>query len=212
MSIPAWNWCYPLPDGTDLVQRLLQAEQTIREMTERVRKLESSLEEVRSRSPMHIEYHFDQLKVSELKGTLNVGLSPQGVQGMDSLEVPPAYWQAPPPPDSGVPQPVSALQQQMMDYMDREAPLVLAEMEKQYGAPLGDDLRGRVLQDVKAQLRERVHYYAKTLPYPENGTEEERRRWGGTIVEKTKRDIDAAFAAYLNMRRSKSEFGGGDAP
>jgi spore germination protein PC len=210
MSTPPWNWYYPLPDGTDLVQRFLQAEKTIGELSEKVRRLESSLEEVRSRAPIRIEYHFDQLKVNELKGTLNVGLSPQGIQGLDSLELPPAYWQSPPPPDSGVPQPIFGLQQQMEEYMDREAPMVLLNLENRLGAPLSDDLRIWVLQDVKSQIKERVHYYARTLPYPENGTEEERLRWREAIVEKTTRDIEAAFAAYLSGRRSKEETSGGD--
>src|SRR5690606_6512155 len=110
---------YPLPDGTDLERRLSRAEQTLNRLSERLEQVERQLEEFRNKTPMHIEYHFDQLKVNELKGTLNVGLSPQGAQGIDSFETPFGQW-----PQAGGTisdvnddRPIGELAQQMESYM-----------------------------------------------------------------------------------------------
>jgi spore germination protein PC len=125
-------------------------------------------------------------------------LSPQGVQGIDAFETPPVSWQSVPGADEADKSPsIGTLQQQMLNYMDLEAPGVLRELENQYGVQLADEHRSRVLQDVKRQLKERVHYYAKTAPYPANGTEEEQRKWSLSVIEKTTRDVGAAFRAYL---------------
>lgn len=211
MATPSWYPSYPLPDGTDWMHRLLALEQSVQSLSDRIGRLEQQVEEVRSRPPMHVEYHFDQLKVSELKGTLNVGLSPQGVQGIDAFETPPVSWQSVPGADEfeSVPS-IGTLQQQMLNYMDLDAPAVLMDLEREYGITLGDEHRSLVLRDVKRQLKERVHYYAKTAPYPANGTEEERRKWSETVIDKTTKDVGAAFRAYLAGLKSSSSDGGGE--
>ncbi|MBW5446810.1 hypothetical protein GE107_12125 [Cohnella sp. CFH 77786] len=205
-----YNWPYPFPDGPEIAQRLAQAEQTIRQLTDRIGQLERQLEELRNKPSLHVAYHFDQLKVNELKGTLNVGLSPQGVQGIDSFETPfTGNWQV----TNGMTadeaaQPIGQLQQQMLDYMDREGPGVLFGLEQKYGVSLGEDHRQRVLNDVKTQLKDRVHYYAKTSPYPAVGTEEERRLWGQSVIDKTTKDVGIALTTYVESWKEKYGEGG----
>ncbi len=209
-----WDWSYPypsqpLPDGSDLMQRLQQAEHTIRRLEERLRQAEKQLEELRAKPPLHVEYHFDQLKVNELKGTLNVGLSPQGVQGIDAFEAPPGLWSIP-PGDQADGEPIPQLQQQMRDYVDREGPAILTDLEQERGMALDETHRLRLLADIKNQLNERVHYYGKTTPYPKSGPEQQQLTWKQSVTDRTVRDIKAALAGYLDKWKFNANVGGGE--
>jgi spore germination protein PC len=199
--LAGWDWNYPyapqpLPDGSDPAQRLLQAEESIRRLEERLKQAEKQLEELRARPPLHVEYHFDQLKVNELKGTLNVGLSPQGVQGIEALELPGGMWNVAAEPQSE--EPIPQLQQYMLDYMDREGPLLLTELEAERGMALDDTHRLRLIADIKKQLNERVHYYGKTTPYPSAGSEQEKQEWKKSVADRTIRDVRTALSTYLD--------------
>lgn len=221
MSDP-WHWSnsaaqpypYPLPDGTELQQRLARAEQTLSRLSERLEHVERQLEDLKNKTPMHIEYHFDQLKVNELKGTLNVGLSPQGAQGIESFETPFSQW-----PQTSEPavdatsdnRRIGELTQQMESYMDTDAPAILSGLEQQFGVTLNQAHRARLLADVKGQLKERVHYYARVSPYPvAEDAGEERRIWRQSVIDKTARDIHAALTTYVQQwqRKSANEQGG----
>lgn len=204
-----WGWAnqaspYHWSGTPDWVRRLQQAEQSVVRLTERLDAAERQLKELQSRTPIHVEYHFDQLKVNELKGTLNVGLSPQGVQGIDSFESPVGAWQVDSQAAGGggaalVPQ----LQQSMDTFMDREAPAVLAELEQKNGLSLDAGHRSRLLADIKKQIKERVHYYATMTPYPANGTDQDLLAWQRSVTDRTSKDVKIALATYLDQWKIK---------
>jgi spore germination protein PC len=171
-------------------------------MSAQLADVQKQLDDIKSKPPLHIEYHFDQLKVNRLEGTLNVGISPQGISGIESLETPdPSCWKinSDPPDEAAVP--IRNLQAEMSDYMKTNSNAVLLEMERQFGVSLDEEHRRRVVDDVAKQLNERVHYYARSSDYPAQGTEEERDKWKNAIIEKTRRDIRGAFSAYLSNQR-----------
>ena len=197
---------YPLPAGSDLQQRLSRAEETLSRLSERLDQAERQLEELKNKTPMHVEYHFYQLKVNELKGTLNVGLSPQGAQGIDAFETPFGQWPQPGGTftDANADErPIGELSRQMEAYMDTDAPAILSGLERQLGVALNPSHRLRLLADVKGQLKERVHYYAKVSPYPAEGADEERRIWRQSVIDKTTRDVHAALSSYLRQWQKK---------
>jgi len=184
-------------------QRLSQAELQIRLLTERLADVQKQLDEVKSRPPMHVEYHFDQLKVNRLEGTLNVGISPQGIQGIESLETPdPDCWKVTTGPADEAAEPIRELQREMATYMDLESPRVLSDLEDRFGFALDEERRLQVIEDVKRQLNDRVHYYARKTEYPPKEKADERARWRQDIKDKTARDIQGAFSAYLSKQKS----------
>jgi len=205
--LTGWDWVYPPavpppPDGPEPAHHLKRLEEAIRRLEERLHQAEKQLEELRARPPLHVEYHFDQLKVNELKGTLNVGLSPKGAQGIDMLDLPESLgaggmWGETAQPFLGG-GPIPGLQQEMQDYMDREGPVLLAELERQRGLTLDEAHRLRLIQDIKSQLNARVHYYGKTMPYPAAGSEEEKEEWRKSVTERTLRDVRTALGTYLD--------------
>ena len=63
----------------------------IRGMQKKIQSLEKQVSEIQNRPPVHIdrmEYKFDQLKVETLEGTLNIGLNPSDLQGIEDYSVP----------------------------------------------------------------------------------------------------------------------------
>ncbi|WP_373230523.1 spore germination protein GerPC [Cohnella sp.] len=204
----SWNGITHMPpsvqDWSGWAQRLHQTEQQLQRMNEQLAGLQKKLDEIQNKPPFHIEYHFDQLKVNRLEGTLNVGLSPQGIQGIESFEAPdPASWKVTSDQPEVMETPIHDLQNEMNAYMNDNSANMLMAMERQYGVSLEEDHRQRVLDDVRKQLNDRVHYYARTAPYPSKGTDEELQKWSDTIKEKTKRDIQGALSAYLSKLKQQ---------
>ena len=81
------------------IYQILQSMQTyiynqdnlIRGMQKKIQSLEKRVSEIQNRPPVHIdrmEYKFDQLKVETLEGTLNIGLNPSDLQGIEDYSVP----------------------------------------------------------------------------------------------------------------------------
>jgi spore germination protein PC len=199
---------YMAPDWNSYMERLQQAEQQLTQMSEKVSSLQKQLDEIKSKPPLHIEYHFDQLKVNHLEGTLNVGLTPQGIQDLESFDVPSAAAMNPQPIASEEPEPpISDLQTEMFDYMNHHSYRLLVELEKEWGVQLESSHRDRVVQDVKKQLDARVHYYARTSTYPPKGTEAERLKWKESIKERTARDIRGAFSSYIQKLHDQTTAG-----
>ena len=173
-------------------------------MNAQLQSMQQQLNELKTKPPLHVEYHFDQLKVNRLEGTLNVGFTPQSAPDIESLELPQSQnWnieQAKPEPQND---PIRGLQAELAAYMNREGAQNLYSLERQYAFPLDDAHRNRIIEDVKRQLNERVRYYATVKPYPEQGSDMEKREWHDQVVDKTVRDIDGAFTAYMQKFAAK---------
>jgi spore germination protein PC len=92
----------------------------------------------------------------------------------------------------------------MSDYLNEQGQGVLASMERQAQITLDDDHRKRVVDDVGKQLKERVHYYARTIPRPKDGSDDATESWSDSVKAKTVRDIQGAFANYLSQLKNKS--------
>ncbi|MFC5701087.1 spore germination protein GerPC [Cohnella faecalis] len=204
----AWNWSPYTQEWADLLLRLQQSEQLVQQLGDQLKQLQKELSDLKAKPPLHIEYHFDQLKVNRLEGTLNVGLSPQGIGGIDSFDTPATgCWnvvqESKPASDDAQ---IEAIQGEMARYMDETAFGALQGLEQSLGIPLDAAHRQKVVEDVKGQLNDRVRYYAKTAAYPAEGTDEARQKWRSDIEQKTYRDIQSAFSAYLTkLKQTRSQ-------
>lgn len=188
----------PICDYPTLLQRYYHTEQQLQLVMNQLRTMQQQLDDLKSRPPLHVEYHFDQLKVNRLEGTLNVGVTPQGMPAIESLETPGTPgWKVEPLPENEGDDPVRTMQAEISTYMNREGTQALIALERQYAYPLDDAHRARVVEDVRKQLNERVRYYVTMNPPPKEGSEEHRAKWREDIAAKTKRDIHAAYSAYL---------------
>jgi spore germination protein PC len=250
---------YAAPADSQLWAQTVQTVQTmekrLEELAGRLDAAEKKLAELQDKSPVHVEYHFDQLKVSRLDGTLNIGLTPQAMKDVDSFEIPvPGMWTPGPTPsgasESGpaAPQPsagggagqaaagqaaswgpfapsgasgqsasaepfappfpeanggadlsgtIRSLQQEAVSDFDRNGPALLQSLCGQLRVDLDEQHRRMMIADVRAQLSPRVHHYARIAPCPAKSSDEDRKKWRRTVLDKTGRDVRIALTNYL---------------
>ncbi|GAC90198.1 spore germination protein PC [Anoxybacillus flavithermus NBRC 109594] len=137
-----------------------------------------------------IEYHFDQLKVETLEGTLNIGLNP-ATFGEDTIEN-----FAVPKSQTIIPQPTPIfrnIQTAVHSYLQEEGENIIARIEQTYGRSLDSAYREFILQDIVRQIDDRIHFYLRQ--YGEH--EQENDALQQTIISYLKRDIEHSIDTFL---------------
>ncbi|PIC05921.1 spore gernimation protein GerPC [Anoxybacillus flavithermus] len=137
-----------------------------------------------------IEYHFDQLKVETLEGTLNIGLNP-ATFGEDTIEN-----FAVPKSQTIIPQPTPIfrnIQTAVHSYLQEEGENIIARIEQTYGRSLDSSYRQFILQDIARQIDDRIHFYLRQ--YGEH--EQENDTLQQTIISYLKRDIEHSIDTFL---------------
>ncbi|CUA79292.1 spore germination protein GerPC [Anoxybacillus suryakundensis] len=137
-----------------------------------------------------IEYHFDQLKVETLEGTLNIGLNP-ATFGEDTIEN-----FAVPQSQTIIPQPAPIfrdIQTAVHEYLQQEGENIIARTEQTYGRSLDSAYRQFILQDIARQIDDRIHFYLRQ--YGEH--EHENDALQQTIISYLKRDIEHSIDTFL---------------
>lgn len=175
-----------------------------------------------------IEYNFDQLKVERLDGTLNIGITPGGLQSVEEFAVngatatigtkpgpvggvggPPGGQAAVPnasPDFRGESGPEQDWLQQIEDhihgYLSEDMTGELRQWVEQRRVPLDESSQRLVIDDIRAQVDDRIRYYAK-----QEGNRAADGRGFETaardIIEMTKRDIRTAVERYIAGISSK---------
>ncbi|WP_181349182.1 spore germination protein GerPC [Thalassobacillus sp. CUG 92003] len=138
-------------------------EQLMRQMNEQqqqIKQLSTQLESLKdSQQPKtvieKIEYHFDQLKIESLEGTLHIGLSPQDLEQMDDFSYPGSPIKAEEPAPLHV-------------RMDRDfvenGDSVIQELAQTTGAAPTHAIKEQILADIRKQLPGRIQHYQETRP------------------------------------------------
>ncbi|WP_028610407.1 spore germination protein GerPC [Paenibacillus harenae] len=205
----------------DVQQKLKSQQEQIDRLEAQVAALCEQLKQLEARPAYNIEsieYHFDQLKVEQLDGTLNIGMTAPG-SGNDSfpgsieqlaVNQPEVFPSAGPsiPPQSG---PYTDIFNEMNRYLDTEAQQKLIMYENELCIPLDPYHRRIVIEDVRKQVPTRIQYY---LREGERGAEEQSAAVDDNaiisrVLAKTKRDADAALLAYMRQLQNGSAPSGG---
>ncbi|RXZ78299.1 hypothetical protein EBB07_30055 [Paenibacillaceae bacterium] len=189
---------------------LLEQQQRLTGLEQRIAALESQVKETAGKPSYHIdklEYHFDQLKVEKLDGTLNIGMalpSEEQLQSVDQWEVPapaPASAQTPGSPGQGPSDDASPMYQQVYQnvdqYLQNDAPDVLARLEMQSGITFDPYHRSIIIGDLRKQLSPRIRYYMNTVKTSEQINDAEQTQIGDEVASKTVRDIELAMQQYI---------------
>lgn len=188
----------PMPfDWQAMLERFRQLEHQLQQTSNQLESMRQEVAELKNKSPVHVEYHFDQLKVSRLEGTLHIGVTPQGLQSMEGVELPSAgVWSSSGPAEDAERR-IRGLQAEAAADVDRRLPDAVRKLAGQWQVPIDAAHMRAIVDDIKRQLDQRVHYYAKTIPFPELGTEEEQSYWSRAVLERTRRDVETAITQYL---------------
>ncbi|MDG0813227.1 spore germination protein GerPC [Cohnella rhizosphaerae] len=186
-------------------QQIATLTQQQTQMQAQIAELQTRVEDLQRKPPVHVEYHFDQLKVSRLDGTLNIGLSPNGQSGVDAFDVPtPGMWQTPAVGQEGPEPQIPGLLSEGAEFMNGEAPANLSALAAQNGLDFQPSELRAVTEDVKAQLGARIQYYARTMPLPEKAGDRELAAWRQSVMDKVKKDILTAFDSYVRRRAAEA--------
>ncbi|GBF72619.1 hypothetical protein PA598K_00882 [Paenibacillus sp. 598K] len=200
----------------------MQTQQQLQTQTQKVAELERQVCELRARldtlgdKPAYtiekLEYHFDQLKVERLDGTLHIGMMPPGAESqgqMDQFTVTPAYPKPPivaqpgstapgSQPQPGAVDTTSAandpLWQRLEHYMRHEAPQVLERIAEQRQLPLDHHHSRLILEDLGRQAMPRLAYYRETA-HREGGAAPQA---DDAAITRTVNDIEEAMRMYLD--------------
>ncbi|CAM3118390.1 spore germination protein GerPC [Paenibacillus lupini] len=216
---PPGNGLSPWQAWSLEIQSKLKAQQTqIYSLEQQLAVICEQLKQIESKPIYNIEkleYHFDQLKVEKLEGTLNIGMTPPGMPNGDGdieqLSVPPkpnvypAAASGLTPPSA----PYADVRSEIDHYLNVQGMQKLVELESEYGLQLDPYHRRMVLEDIRKQMPSRIHFYMTLKPGEgesnSNGAETEQQK-KEVIFSKTIRDVDAAMQRYMQLLQN----GGGN--
>ncbi|MFS0722796.1 spore germination protein GerPC [Paenibacillus sp. 1P07SE] len=192
-----------------------QTQHQVQQQAKRIAELERQMCELSARlacmdeKPSYtierLEYHFDQLKVDRLEGTLHIGMTPpagESLGEMDQFTVTPAYPQPPGSPSAAAPSsqtvepalgpPDDELRQRIDHYLAHAAPALLSELAAQRQLPIDPHHARLILDDLKRQALPRLAYYRETARRDSSGTAA-----ADDIAARTIRDIEEAMRVYI---------------
>lgn len=205
----------------EVQNKLKEQQEQLEALSAKVLELCEQIKQLEARPTYNIEsieYHFDQLKVDKLDGTLNIGMTAPGMGdetfpgSIEQLAVskPEVFPSAGPSiPDLG---PVyNEVFNEMTRYLDAGAPQTLLAYENQFGIPLDPYHRKIIIEDVRKQVPTRIHFY---MQQREKGSEakqaaEDHPAAAAEVLTKTRRDADAALYAYMRQLQTGSPSSGG---
>lgn len=186
---------------------LVKQNKKIRSLEQKLHSLETKVNELQNRPPVHVErmeYKFDQLKVETLEGTLNIGLNPTDLNGIEDFSVPSQKGPATPKERMSM---FTEVETSIHQYLDTNLPSIMQDVGQQMNFQVEDSYREFILQDIKKQLPNRIEYYLNQPHRHANESPEQQRNW---ILEQMKKEIHHGVLTFLqhlpeNMKGTKSE-------
>lgn len=209
----------------DVQNKLVSQQEQLDKLEAQVLALCEQIKQLDSRPAYHIDsiqYHFDQLKVEKLDGTLNIGMT---TPGMGDNEFPGSIEQMAvsktqsttqsfPSADSGITPPsgpYNDIYREMNRYLDVEAPKMLHNYETDLCLPLDPYHRRIIINDVRKQVPTRIQYYLQQFSKDDSSglTGQDQATVIANVLAKTTRDADSAMLAYMQQLQNGSPATGG---
>lgn len=182
--------------------KLVALEDTVIALQKQLTSMEERLAQVENKPQYAIEniaYHFDQLKVEQLDGTLNIGMtspfaSPDQLSSIDQLAVPTKWNPTPPHKATDNADYRTNLNTQIHHIWQQESPRIIQGLEQQYNVALDPHHRNLLTKDIAQQLDGRSRYYLDSLTtkYENNISEHQLHE------EVTKKTIDDSKQALIH--------------
>ena len=182
-------------------------DQKIRNLQQKMISMEQKITELQNRPPVHVEkleYKFDQLKVETLEGTLNIGLNPTDLQGIEDFSVPNKNGAASPSQRMAL---FTDLENSIHQYLDSNLISIMADAGQQLNLQVDESYREFILQDIKKQLPNRIEHYLNQPLRNSNDSPEQQKEY---ILEQMQKEIHYGVLTFLqhlpeNMKGMKPE-------
>jgi spore germination protein PC len=179
---------------------MMKQEQRIQILEETIAGLKRDLEELKNKPAIRvdkIEYKFDQLKVETLEGTLNIGLNPSDLQGIDSLEINDAAGPHVGPIDpKGMFRNTMEMEEEVYARLELELPQLINNAEARVNQQLDENYYDFIKEDIKKQVPTRVQHHLKQTPYREEAGDKE--GWKQSIIQKLLKEMENGICTFIN--------------
>ncbi|MFD2116092.1 spore germination protein GerPC [Paenibacillus yanchengensis] len=185
-----------------------EMEQTINTLQQQLITMEERLNQAENKPQYtieNIEYRFDQLKVEQLDGTLNIGMtSPftptEQAPMIDQIVLPKKLNTAPPHANSKKQESrtIGAIDERVQHYWQQESPRIIQGLEQHYKIALDPHHRQLLTKDIAQQLEGRTRYYMETISakQPNDSSEQHLHE---QVLQKTIDDSKQALMRYFEQ-------------
>lgn len=185
-------------------QTLAYQQQQILHLEAEVNRLKLELQDKTSSPIFHvdkIEYHFDQLKVDTLEGSLQIGMSTTSVNQLPVHLEDLAYKQHPPmmkPTNEpklqkAEPLKTTPIYEYLKDYLIKNGRSMIESQTESEPFDFSEDHISTMINDIVKQLPSRINHYAKQLQ------KDNRELSSEQIIFQTKQDVLTAIQNHIKQ-------------
>ncbi len=182
------------------LQMCIQAqEKRIASLEETINKMAEELKQLGQKQAIHvdrIEYKFDQLKVETLEGTLNIGLNPNDLSGIEDFAVQNHSLNTPFSPKAQM-QRSMKIEEAIYRYLETDLPQIIEDAQEQLRMEPGDSYLAFIKEDITKQLPNRIDYHLKAQT-AQNHSSEQGTDTDLLIIEALKQEIQNGVHVFLN--------------
>lgn len=172
----------------------------LKQLENLIQTLEEEIKGLKSKTPINvekIEYKFDQLKIETLEGTLNIGLNPTDLEGMDEFSVSGKQLAHSPLSPAEKMQYTMRIEEPIIHFLETDVKSIIQQYEQDNNFQLDESYVAFIQNDVKQQLPNRIEFYLNQLPIDQR-TPEKLEQSEKQIVELIKNDIQKGIQVFLN--------------
>ncbi|MFJ7728070.1 spore germination protein GerPC [Neobacillus sp. NPDC097160] len=146
------------------LQMSIQAqEKRIAALEQTIQKLRTDLAQIGEKPTIHvdrIEYKFDQLKVETLEGTLNIGLNPNDLSGIEDFAVQNQSLKTPFSPKEQM-RLSTKIEEAIHGFLETDLPLIVKDTQRNMAIPPNESYLSFIKEDIIKQLPGRIDYHLK---------------------------------------------------
>lgn len=156
----------------------------------------------------NIEYKFDQLKVETLEGTLNIGLNPSELDGIDDFSVDQKAVNVPTPGKQLFKRTIE-IETALYKYLETDLEGIYRDAQAKLGINVDDSYFTFIKEDIRKQLSGRVAAHLKERSSGENGTVIS-PEMNNQVIDLLKQEIQNGVFLFLknlpdNVKEGRSE-------
>jgi spore germination protein PC len=180
------------------LQQCVQAqERRIAQLEQLVKQMADDIKQLKDKPPIQvgtIEYKFDQLKVETVEGTLNIGLNPSDLQGIEDLAMNQPGMNYPVDP-KGQMQRSMEIEETIFNYLETDLPNIITETQTKLNIQTYDAYLSFIKEDIKKQLPSRIDFHLKAAA--QNRTDESENVIFENIINALKQEIQNGVLSFF---------------
>jgi spore germination protein PC len=170
-------------------------ERKIRQLEKTMETIQSELKELKEKPGIRvdkIEYKFDQLKVETLEGTLNIGLNPSDLQGIEDFSVDQNQVKTPFTPKDHI-ETMMELENHLYHYVETEIEPLIKQTQEKLNVNIDGSYTDFMKEDIKKQIPNRIEFYLRQIS-PEERSKE---NWKENMIVQIKKEIENGVFVFI---------------